>query len=128
MKGDYVYPVRVKKTEEGTEITFVDFPNLVTFAEKDEEIISMAQEALALTIIDLEAEGQPIPEPTMTETDVLFVPVWMPRYRSISKEIYVKKSVTIPQWLDILAKERSVNFSAALVRGLKAELGIGQED
>ena len=36
----------------------------------------------------------------------------------------VKKNVTIPQWLDILAKENKVNYSAALVKGIKSMLGI----
>lgn len=44
--------------------------------------------------------------------------------RKIAKEVYVKKNVTIPQWLDILAKERKINYSAALVKGIKMELGI----
>lgn len=48
----------------------------------------------------------------------------MPYFRNASKEIYVKKNVTIPQWLDILAKENKINYSAALVKGIKAELGI----
>ena len=44
--------------------------------------------------------------------------------RRYEKEIYVKKNVTIPQWLDILAKENKVNYSAALVKGLKIALGM----
>ena len=42
----------------------------------------------------------------------------------VTKEIYVKKNVTIPQWLDLLAKESNINYSAALVKGIKQELGI----
>ena len=48
----------------------------------------------------------------------------MMQMKAILKEIYVKKTVTIPQWLDILAKGKKVNFSAAMVRGIKEELGI----
>ena len=36
----------------------------------------------------------------------------------------MKKNVTIPQGLDILAKENNVNYSAAMVRGIKMALGI----
>ncbi len=124
MRENYVYPVKTKETDDGIEIEFLDFPNLVTYAENREEIIPMAQEALAVTILDLENRNKELPKPTMTDGNALFVHIWMPYFRNITKEIYIKKSVTIPQWLDILAKNNSVNFSAALVKGLKLELGI----
>ena len=38
--------------------------------------------------------------------------------------INVKKTLTIPKWLDEMAKAKNVNFSAILVKGLKAELGL----
>ena len=38
--------------------------------------------------------------------------------------MHCEKNVTIPQWLDILAKENKVNYSAAMVKGIKLALGI----
>lgn len=35
-----------------------------------------------------------------------------------------KKTLTIPEWIDILATERKVNFSQVLYKALKKELGI----
>ena len=35
-----------------------------------------------------------------------------------------QKTLTIPQRLDLLAKEKNINFSAVLVNGLKQELGL----
>ncbi len=35
-----------------------------------------------------------------------------------------KKTLTIPEWIDILATERKVNFSQVLYKVLKKELGI----
>ncbi len=54
MKENYVYPVRTEAAEDGIVIIFPDFPDLVTFAEKREDVIRIAQEALALKIMDLE--------------------------------------------------------------------------
>ena len=54
MKENYVYPVRTEAAEDGIVITFPDFPDLATFAEKREDVIRIAQEALALKIMDLE--------------------------------------------------------------------------
>lgn len=124
MKENYVYPVRTEAAEDGIVITFPDFPDLVTFAEKREDVIRTAQEALALKIMDLENRQEPVPEPGEAEPGAVFVHVWMPYFRNSIRAVYVKKSVTIPQWLDLLARERSVNFSAALVKGIKLELGI----
>lgn len=124
MKENFCYPISTNETGEGIEITFIDFPDLVTCAQSREDVVKMAQEVLAMRIIDLEKRNQPIPEPTQAETGVTYIHVWMPFFRNSSKEIYVKKSVTIPQWLDILAKDNSINFSATLVKGLKSELGM----
>ena len=89
-----------------------------------EEAIYSAQSCLALEILDWESRGQDLPEPSGDEKDVIYIHIWMPYFRNASKEIYVKKNVTIPQWLDILAKENHVNYSAALVKGIKLALGI----
>jgi hypothetical protein len=35
-----------------------------------------------------------------------------------------KKTLTIPEWIDVLATERKVNFSQVLYKALKKELGI----
>ena len=57
MKENYVYPVRTEAAEDGIVITFPDFPDLATFAEKREDVIRIAQEALALKIMDGEQAG-----------------------------------------------------------------------
>ena len=89
-----------------------------------EEAISSAQEALALTILDYESQNKALPEASKCTGDAVYVHIWLPYFRNKSKEIYIRKSVTIPQWLDLLAKENEINFSAALVKGIKMELGI----
>jgi len=55
-----------------------------------------------------------------------YINVWMPYHRTKIKEVYVKKTLTIPVWLDMLAKENNINFSATLVKGLKEELGLSR--
>ena len=57
---------------------------------------------------------------------LVYVNLWMPYHRSTIKETYVKKTLTIPAWLDILAKQQNVNFSAVLVAGLKEVLGLSR--
>lgn len=125
MKENYVYPARIKCDGNTCQIQFLDFPNIDFIEEVTrEEAIHSAQEQLALAILDYEERKEELPIPNENETDVVYIHIWMPYYRNATKEIYVKKNVTIPQWLDVLAKENKVNYSAALVRGIKLALGI----
>lgn len=124
MKENYVYPARIKYEGNTCQIEFLDFPNMSLIEETKEEAIHSAQECLALEILDYESRNEELPVPTESETEVIYIHIWMPYFRNAAKEIYVKKNVTIPQWLDILAKESKVNYSAALVRGIKLALGI----
>ena len=125
MKENYVYPAKIKCDTNICQLEFLDFPNMILIEEATrEEAIRSAQECLALEILDYESRKEELPIPNETETDVIYIHIWMPYFRNATKEIYVKKNVTIPQWLDILAKENKVNYSAALVRGIKLALGI----
>ena len=124
MKENYVYPARIQYENDICRIEFLDFPNIGPVEGTKDEVIHMAEECLALEILDYESRNEKLPEPTEDEADVIYIHIWMPYFRNAAKEIYVKKNVTIPQWLDILAKENKVNYSAALVRGIKLALGI----
>jgi post-segregation antitoxin (ccd killing protein) len=44
----------------------------------------------------------------------------------MEKSRSVKKTLTIPQWLDEMAASANLNFSHVLQEGLKKELHIGQ--
>ncbi|MBQ8039635.1 MAG: type II toxin-antitoxin system HicB family antitoxin [Lachnospiraceae bacterium] len=125
MKENYAYPAKMRRTGTSYQIEFKDFPDMcIIEAETREKAIMEAQESLALTILDYESRQQELPVANEDEMDVIWIHIWMPRFRNAAKEIYVKKNVTIPQWLDNLAKENNVNYSAALVKGIKNELGI----
>lgn len=125
MKENYVYPAKISEENGRVRIQFIDFPDVIPIEENTrEEAIRSAQSCLALEILDYESRGQVLPVPGEQDKEVIFIHIWMPYFRNAAKEIYVKKNVTIPQWLDILAKENKVNYSAALVKGIKSELGI----
>ena len=125
MKENYTYPAELTREDSKVVIRFLDFPDVISIEEEtQEDAIRSAQEVLALEILDYESQGKELPEPSSVKENTIFIHIWMPYFRNASKEIYVKKNVTIPQWLDILAKENKINYSAALVKGIKAELGI----
>lgn len=124
MDENFVYPIKVTKEEEGFFIEFIDFDELVTEAEKEEDIVKMAQEVLALELIDYIDTGKELPKPTPGLKGAIYIQVWLPYYRRLVKEVYVRKNVTIPVWLDLLAKEKNINFSSVLAKGIKEELQL----
>ncbi len=127
MKENFIYPAKFERVDDVIEVSFLDFPHVKTFGDTPDEAIVAAQETLALQIIDCERRNKPLPEPTEDAAGAVYVHVWLPYFQSKTKEIYVRKSVTIPQWLDQLAKGKDINFSGVLARGIKKELGITDE-
>lgn len=125
MAENYVYPAKMTYEDSLYRIEFLDFPDMIMVEEETrEDAIKSAQASLALQILDYVDNRKELPAPSECNENVVYIHVWLPYFKNITKEIYVKKNVTIPQWLDILAKESKINFSAILVKGIKAELGI----
>ena len=117
MEENYVYPAEVKEENGLYQLRFIDFPEITLVEEKTmDELIRSAQESLALAILDYESMGQELPKPTSNKSDVVYIHVWLPYFRNATKEIYVKKNVTIPQWLDLLAKSIILFLSPYLLR------------
>lgn len=131
MKDNYTYPAIIDYSEEGfINITFPAF-DITTCVNEGENFIPAAQELLALTIKEYEDDGMEMPSeiaPVEVKENqkLVYINLWMPYHRSTIKEVYVKKTLTIPVWLDILAKQSNINFSATLVSGLKQALGISR--
>ncbi len=134
MKDNYTYPAIMSENEVGgIDIIFPDFNNAMTSAAADEDAVETAQDFLVLMLADAEDNGRELPEPGKNKymvedgLSLVYINVWMPYHRTKIKEVYTKKTLTIPVWLDMLAKENNINFSATLVKGLKEELGLTRE-
>ena len=79
----------------------------------------------------MEQDGEPIPAPSdirslkLEEGDVpAMVEVNMKIYRARFLTRSVKKTLTIPYWLDLAAEDAGLNFSQELQNALKAKLHI----
>ena len=134
MKDNYTYPAIIDLSKPShVFIEFPDFEYLSTEVDRSGDYIKEAQECLALGLIDLEESGSTIPEPASAGEIILedhqtlvYINVWMPYHRTTQKVVYTKKTLTIPLWLDMLAKQNSINFSEVLVDGLKNRLGLNK--
>ncbi len=91
----------------------------------------MAKESLALHLSGMEDDNDVIPSPsditsiTLEDNQVIvLVDVWMPIFRDKIKYASVKKTLTIPKWLNDVAEENHINFSHLLQSSIKEQLGI----
>ena len=124
MKGSYTYPAVISRHEDYADITFPDF-DIATCSESSEPsaVIEAAQELLAAAVSGTLDSGERERKSTERE-DIVYIHIWLPYFRANEKIVYTKKTLTIPVWLDILAKERNLNFSALLADAIKKELNL----
>ena len=125
------YPVILSKGEKFIVAYVPDF-EINTQGADIADVIEMARDAIGVVGIDMEDDGESLPEPTAVSevrTDsaadiVTLVDVDFVEYRRKSDMRAVKKNCTIPSWLNFEAEKAGVNFSAILTAALKSELKI----
>lgn len=129
----YIYPAVYHDAEEGGWwVTFPDFPGVATQGDTLEEAYDMCVDCLGLTISTMEdITKDPVPEPsdlrnikTGEGEHVVLIQFDMEEYERRLNRHPVKKTLTIPRWLNELAVEKGINFSATLTQALKEKLGI----
>ena len=54
------------------------------------------------------------------------IEAWMPPFREKMSNKSTNKTVTIPRWLDVLAKREKVNYCHILQEALKNYLGVSE--
>lgn len=127
----YVYPAIFTKEDEGYSIHFPDIEGCYTSAETLSEGMDMANDVLCLVLYDLEEKRTEIPQPsdisalicaenefsTLVSCDTL-------EYRKFYDSKAVKKTLSIPAWLNTMAERENINFSATLQNALKEALHI----
>lgn len=131
-RDHYVYPAIFEYEDDGRiSISFPDLPGCFSCAESDEEALRMASDALGLHLFAMEQDSDPIPDPTALK-DIpcagnqrsVLVEVHMPLIRQAIESAAIKKTLTIPRWLNALAERHNVNFSQVLQEALKEQLGV----
>ncbi|ABB14034.1 type II toxin-antitoxin system HicB family antitoxin [Carboxydothermus hydrogenoformans] len=134
-KDLYVFPAIFDYAEDGISVEFPDLPGCLTCGDNTEEALKNAKEALELHLYGMEKDNEPIPEPTpidkikIESNQVLvLVEAWMPLVRSEMDNKAVKKTLTIPKWLNDLAEKKKINFSRVLQQALKEQLGIKERE
>lgn len=117
----------------GYVITFPDLPGCITEGDTLEKALAMAKDALELHLYGMEEDGNPIPQPTPPEkihvpegAFVVPIEVYMPPVRDEMANKAVKKTLTLPKWLNDAAEKAEINFSQVLQQALRERLGINE--
>lgn len=115
----------------GYVVSFPDIPGCVTEGDSVEEAVYMAHDALCLMLYDLEEDKKPLPaasDPAAFTAPkggfVSVVAVDTDEYKKYYDTRAVKKTLTIPAWLNTRAEEAHAPYSQILQQGLKNYLGI----
>ncbi|MCC0670794.1 type II toxin-antitoxin system HicB family antitoxin [Clostridioides sp. ES-S-0145-01] len=131
-KNEYIFPaVITKHDKDDYEVNFYDFANIITCGENLEEAFLMAEDALKLELFDLYSDSLEIPKATQlnnistkeNQTAILVkvnLRETIKQYDSKS----IKKTLTIPSWLNKEAEKNNINFSQLLQEALKNKLDI----
>lgn len=117
-----IYPAVFHK-ENGYWVEFPDLQGCQTSGSTLEETMLLAQEALGLYIVSLEESKQTLPQSsdidTITAPQGAFktlVTCVVDNYRRNTKP--VKKTLSIPEWLNEEAEKQHLNFSSILKEAL----------
>ncbi len=113
----------------GYSVRFPQLDGCYTQGDSFEEARREAVDAMSLHLYGMEQDGEAIPEAVLTanvENGELVVPItaWMTPFRDQMENKAVKKTLTIPAWLNDAAERRNVNYSQILQSALKDYLGI----
>ncbi len=128
------YPALFHEAEEGGFwVTFPDIPECMTQGDDMQQAYEMAVEALGLSLSSMEDEKAEIPmasrpQDIQSEADSFLVVVEfdMAEYRRKHCSRAVKKTLSIPEWLNDVAIKQNINFSQVLQEALMERVGVRQ--
>ncbi len=122
----YAYPAVFTAEEDGGySINFPDLEGCYTCGDNLEDGIEMAEDVLALVLYGYEKDGKEIPIPSALHTLPLktnefanYIACDTMAYRKMYNNKAVKKTLTIPEWLNETASSMGINFSQVLQEAL----------
>ena len=128
----YAYTAVFTQEENGLySVTFPDLQGCYTSGDDMSDAVYMAQDVLNLTLFDLEQDKKVIPKAskpqdikTSGEQFTSVIAVDTDTYRRFYENKSVKKTLTIPMWLNERAEQANVNFSGVLQSALKELLQV----
>ena len=113
----------------GYDVKVPDLPGCRTCGDDLAEALFMAEDAAAMWLWDVENKEEPIPAanplPSVSAPQFSnYVLADTDEYRRRNDNRAVKKTLSLPGWLNARAEQAGVNFSQVLQDALKERLGV----
>ncbi len=130
MNRIYYYPAVFTQEEVGFSVRFPDLPGCFTEGDTIEEAYKMSTSAIGLYAQNEEGEFvfPKASAPNDIELDknefLMLIEFNLVEYLKNNSTKSVKKTLTIPSWLNKLAEQNNVNFSNVLQNALKEYLNV----
>ena len=126
----YAYPAIFTPVQEGGyDVRIPDLPGCGTCGDDMADAIFMAEDAASMWLCDAEnnAESIPVPSPSLSACPpqvVSYIMADTDEYRRKNDNRAIKKTLSIPNWLNTRAMQAGINFSQVLQDALKEKLNI----
>ncbi len=112
-------------------VVFPDLEGCYTSGESLADAIEMAEDVLAFTLYDYEKNNRDIPKPSKnTEIPVQngefanMIACDTLEYQKMNNNKAVKKTLSIPEWLNEMAVASNINFSQVLQEAVREKLHL----
>ncbi|MDR1703293.1 MAG: type II toxin-antitoxin system HicB family antitoxin [Clostridiales bacterium] len=125
----YVYPAILYQDDGKVGVTVPDLPGCHTYGNDKADAILMAKDAVEMWLWDAENNGEQIPSasetlPSVTGQTITLIVADTDEYRQANDTRAIKKTLSIPSWLNQKAEKANAPFSQILQQGLKEYLNI----
>ena len=131
MKDTYIFPAIFEFCNNGIAVMFPDLPGCLPCAESVETAVKNAKDALLLHLYGMEEDNEEIPAPTPFQEislspnqTVMLIEVYMPPFREKQHKKFIKKTLSIPSWINAQAEYAGINFSQTLQEALLEKLHL----
>lgn len=129
---NYIYPaVFYPETDGRYSVIFPDLNDLATYGDNLADAFAMAQEACGQYLFTSLRDGEALPDPTpvddVAKDDaalVNIVCVNLDEYAKAYNDKAVKKTLSIPAWLNTACEKYGVNYSKVLQDALIAKIQV----
>jgi len=132
----YAYPaIFTKESNNLYSVLFPDFEgtgySCATSGDNLTDALEMAKDALCLVLYTMEQDGQLVPKSsdvkTLSSNENEFTSIIAcdtNEYKRFFEKRAVRKTLTVPSWLNAKAEQQGVNFSQVLQEALINQLGL----
>lgn len=124
------YPAIFTQEDNSYWVEFIDLEGCFSSGDTLAEAMENSKEAMGLYLEELEEYPECTIDTSKIKLDknqiISFISINMEEHKKKYQTKSVKKTLSIPAWLNTMAENKGINFSQVLQKALKKELNVEQ--